>query len=116
MGRVSMRRSKRISRLVIFCLSHRSAEKRGASVCFSLAHVSAKRVEQALQDDEFKLGHKFEIDTRPGGDGPDTYRLTAHYAHMSFVDTATLALCLKQVYDKLRSENLLEAKRPRLAE
>lgn len=83
-------------------ITPRNEEKRGASICFSMAGVDATRVEKALMDDEFKLGHRFEIDVRPGGDGPDTYRLTAHYAHMSFTDTVNLASCMKQVYDRLR--------------
>lgn len=89
-------------------------DKRGASICFSLANVSASKVEHALSHDEFSFGHKFEIDTRPGGDGPDTIRLTAHYAHMSFADTAALALCLKHVYDKLREDGEPASKRLRL--
>jgi len=94
-------------------ITPRCKERRGASVCFSLAHVSAVSVETALQNDEFNLGKKFEIDTRPGGDGPDTYRLTAHYAHMSFADTAALALSLKQVYERLLSKSMPDAKRAR---
>merc|ERR1712066_139747 len=84
-------------------ITPRLEEQRGASVCFSMAGVDATKVEKALMDDKFELGHRFEIDVRPGGDGPDTYRLTAHYAHMSFTDTVNLANCLKQVYDSLRS-------------
>jgi kynureninase len=97
-------------------ITPRSAEKRGATVCFSLAHVEAAKVEHALKDDEFKLGQRFEIDIRPGGDGPDTFRITSHYAHMSFTDTANLAYGLKQVYVKLRIVGAPEAKKRRCGE
>lgn len=97
-------------------ITPRQPERRGASVCFSLAQVNATQMQEALERDELKLGYKFEIDTRPGGEGPDSFRLTAHYAHMSFTDTAALASCLKQLYDELRDGDEPKAKRPRLLE
>ena len=77
---------------------------RGATMCFTLAQVDATQMEKALTDDRFGLGHKFEVDVRPGGDAPDTFRITAHYCHMGFVDAVNLAFCLKAIYDKMRCD------------
>ncbi len=72
-------------------------------MCFSLAKVEATQMEKALLEDRFQLGYKFEVDVRPGGDDPDTFRITAHYCHMGFADAVNLAFCLKAVYDQMRS-------------
>ena len=73
-------------------------------MCFTLAQVDATQMEKALTDDRFGLGHKFEVDVRPGGDAPDTFRITAHYCHMGFVDAVNLAFCLKAIYVKMRCD------------
>jgi kynureninase len=84
-------------------ITPREASRRGATMCFSLAKVEATQMEKALLEDRFQLGYKFEVDVRPGGDDPDTFRITAHYCHMGFADAVNLAFCLKAVYDQMRS-------------
>jgi selenocysteine lyase/cysteine desulfurase len=78
----------------------REKSKRGATICFCIHGVDAKALEEALLVDKYQLGHRFEVDVRPGatkGD-PDTFRVTAHYAHMGFADAANLAFCLHKCY------------------
>jgi len=84
-------------------ITPREVDRRGATLCFTLAQVDATQMEKALIEDQFELGHKFEVDVRPGGDDPDTFRITAHYCHMGFTDAVNLAFCLKAVYDRMRT-------------
>ena len=86
-------------------ITPRAATDRGATLCFTLAQVDATQMEKALTEDGSQLGHKFEVDVRPGGDDPDTFRITAHYCHMGFVDAVNLAFCLKAIYDKMRTHD-----------
>jgi kynureninase len=88
-------------------ITPRAAGLRGATMCFTLAEVDATQMEKALVEDKFQLGHKFEVDVRPGGDDPDTFRITAHYCHMGFADAVNLAFCLKAVYDQMRTKSQL---------
>ena len=63
--------------------------------------MDAKQLEEALLEDKHQLGQRFEVDVRPGAtkQDPDTFRVTAHYAHMSFTDAVNLAFCLKKCYE-----------------
>lgn len=81
-------------------ITPRERTRRGATICFSVAGVDAKRLEEALLVDKHQLGHKFEVDVRPGAtkDDPDTFRVTAHYSHMGFTDAVNLAYCLYHCY------------------
>ena len=75
-------------------------ERRGTTICFSLAGVDAKRVQRALYTDKYKLGYKFEIDMRPKTDDIDIdiFCVTAHYFHMSFTETVNLAFAIHNAY------------------
>ena len=90
-------------------ITPRDKNRHGATICFSLGGVDAKRIETALCTDKYDLGYKFEIDLRPASsdspDDTDTFRVTAHYCHMSFSDTCNLAFALHHVYTRMIEDN-----------
>ncbi len=98
--------AQEITQGVFAYITPREAGQRGATICFSIAGVDARAIESAVVTDKYELGRKFEIDVRPAakkGDS-DTFRLTAHYCHMGFVDTVDLAYCLHECYIRGKGE------------
>ena len=90
-----------IKNKVFTFITPKERSRRGATICFSVGGVDAKQLEEALLEDKHQLGQRFEVDVRPGAtkQDPDTFRVTAHYAHMSFTDAVNLAFCLKKCYE-----------------
>jgi kynureninase len=92
--------SEEIEKGIFTYITPRKEGQRGATICFSISGANARAIETAVVTDKHGLGRKFEIDVRPAarkGDS-DTFRLTAHYCHMGFTDTADLAYCLHECY------------------